>query len=274
VKRSVFVRQCCIGVGIATGLSACRNAQSAPQAAPQAEAPKLPNVEFPLNATWKVATATGFYPFVQQPQTNVFEGFDVDLLNALATIAGAKVTWLAMPFDSLIPSVQVGKVDMAIGAIAITEERKKSINFSDSYFLSGVAIATKADRADIKSLKTLENKTIGVPLGTPAAQTAINIPGSKLISYNSGFSALQAVSDGKVEAALCDLPLILGVIHSGQISNLQLASALLTEQPFGIALAKKNPKNLAAINKALKQLRVSGQFREIYQKWFGTKPID
>jgi arginine/lysine/histidine/glutamine transport system substrate-binding and permease protein len=274
VKRSVFIHQGLIGIGVVTLLGACRNAQSAPESEPPAQLPKLPNVEFPLNKTWKVATATGFYPFVQQPQANVFEGFDIDLLNALATIAGAKVAWQTMPFDSLIPAVQVGKVDMAIGAIAITEERTKSIHFSESYFLSGVAIATKADRSDIKSLKTLENKTIAIPLGTAAAQIAIDIPGSKLKSYNSAFSTLQAVADGSVDAALCDLPLILGVIHSGQIPHLKRASGLLTEESFGIAMTKKNPENLAAINKALKQLRSSSQFREIYQKWFGTNPID
>ncbi|MEM9165014.1 MAG: transporter substrate-binding domain-containing protein [Cyanobacteria bacterium P01_F01_bin.4] len=279
MKRSVLLRYLGLGLGASMGLPACARlgeiTSKLPLPASSSEDLAEPAVEvvteatFPLGETWKVAATTGYYPFVQQPQPDQFEGFDVDLLNEIATVAGVELQWKKQAFDSLIPLLQGGRADVAIGAIAITEDRARLVSFSDPYFISGLAIATAPDRDDIKTFKTLEGKTIAVQLGTAGAQAAVDISGSTLKTYNSAFSALQAVADGAAEAAITDLPLILSAIASEQITDIKLASKRLTEEPFGIAVPNKKPEALAAINQALTIIRESGRYDEIYQTWFG-----
>jgi arginine/lysine/histidine/glutamine transport system substrate-binding/permease protein len=259
MKRSVLLRQ---GVlGMMAGLVACgQRSPSQPERQP---------VEFPLGSTWRIVTATGFYPFVQQPRPDQFEGFDVDLLTAIARLAGVKLVWQKQPFESLIAFVQSGAADVAIGALAITQPRLASVAFSEPYFTAGVAIATAADRRGLDSLKRLHNQRIAVQFGTVGAELAIDIQGSTLQVYNSAFSALQAVADGKADAALCDLPVILSAIATDQVSNLKLAGPPLTTNTFRIAVNKQNPDILAVINQALTTLKANGMYATIYQRWFG-----
>ncbi|MEM9904904.1 MAG: transporter substrate-binding domain-containing protein, partial [Cyanobacteria bacterium P01_D01_bin.44] len=269
MKRSELLRYLGLGLG-ASILPACARLGGITSKLPlptRSPDPADPTVEvvaetvaFPLEETWKVATTTGYYPFVQQPQPNQFEGFDVDLLNEIAAIAGVELQWEKQAFDSLIPLLQGGRADVAIGAIAITEDRAKLVSFSDPYFVSGLAIATVPGRDDIKNFKTLEGKTIAVQLGTAGAQAAVDISGSQIKTYDSAFSALQAVADGAAEAAITDLPLILSAIASEQVTGIKLTSQRLTEDPFGIAVPNKKPEALAAINQALAMIRENGRY--------------
>lgn len=266
IKRSVLLRQGLVGLTV--GLIACRQRPPSP-----AETPPL---EFPLGGSWRVATATGFFPFVQQPQPGRFEGFDVDLMEAIATVAGVRLTWQKLPFGSLIATVESGQAEVAIGAIAITPERLARVNFSQPYFESGVAIAQAgqftANQPRLNSLKRLRGKRIAVQLGTAGADLAIDIPGAAIRAYNSGFSALQAVADGDADAALCDLPVILSAIALQQIPNLKLAHPRLTTESFGIAVSQQQPTILAAINQALLVIKQNSRYTNLYRQWFGRPP--
>jgi arginine/lysine/histidine/glutamine transport system substrate-binding/permease protein len=263
IKRSVLLRQG-LPAGLMAGMAACRRRQPVRSA--------VQPVEFPLGGAWRVATATGFYPFVQQPQPNRFEGFDVDLMTAMAAIVGVTLTWQKLPFGSLIATVQSGQADVAIGAIAITPERLARVSFSQPYFASGVAIATAINQQGLDSRRRLIGKRLAVQPGTPGAELAIDIKGSTIQVYTSSFSALQAVADGQADAALCDLPLILGAIASDQIPNLKLSSQRLTTESFGIAVNPQRPHLLAAINQALATLKANGRYAELYRQWFGRAP--
>ncbi|MEO0455958.1 MAG: transporter substrate-binding domain-containing protein [Cyanobacteria bacterium P01_A01_bin.114] len=282
MKRSALLRYLSLGTGAAVVLPACNrletftsklplNAASSPEE-PALSSTEAVSISFPLEETWKVATTTGYYPFVQQPQPDQFEGFDVDLLSAIATVAGVELQWQKQSFDSLIPLLQGGRADVAIGALAITEARAELVSFSEPYFMSGLAIATPSEGENGKNFKALEDTTIAVQLGTAGAQAAVDIPGSTIKTYSSAFAALQAVVDGAADAAITDFPLILSAISSEQITGIQLASKRLTREPFGIAVPNKKSDSLVAINQALAIVRENGQYGQIYQKWFGVEP--
>ena len=99
---------------------------------------------------------TTFPPF-ESMNGSVAEGFDVDLLTAIAKEMGInKVVFSSEIFDSLIPTVKAGgKFDAVMSAMTITDERKKEISFSDPYIDSNQSVAVKNDSA-IKSLDDLK----------------------------------------------------------------------------------------------------------------------
>ncbi|MEH2368085.1 ABC transporter permease subunit [Nostoc sp.] len=221
--------------------------------------------------TLTVATEPTFPPFEFQSVSGELQGFDIDLMNAIAQSAGLKVKYQNMPFAGMIPALQAQTVDAAVAAMTITAERAKTISFSRPYFKSGLAIVTRTDNQSIINFDNLKNKTIGVQIGTTGAQKAKNIPGSEIRTFNDSPLTLQALINGNVDAVLNDRVVILYGIKSGNLNGLKVVSSLLTEEFYGIPTPKGSP-NLQAINQGLETVLKNGIYAKIYQKWFGIQP--
>ncbi|MEH1851169.1 MAG: ABC transporter permease subunit [Nostoc sp.] len=229
--------------------------------------------------TLTVATEPTFPPFEFQSTNGDLQGFDIDLMNAIASStpganaqsAGLKVKYQNMPFAGMIPALQAQTVDAAVAAMTITAERAKTISFSRPYFKSGLAIVTRTDNQSITNFDNLKNKTIGVQIGTTGAQKAKSIPGSEIRTFNDSPLTLQALINGNVDAVLNDRVVILYGIKSGNLNGLKVVSSLLTEEFYGIPTPKGSP-NLQAINQGLETVLKNGIYAKIYQKWFGIQP--
>ncbi len=76
-------------------------------------------------------------------------GLEIDLLSEWANRRNWQLEFLAMEFASQIPAVQTGKVDMAMGAISITEERQKQVLFSEGYLAEHIVLITRKGEAGI-----------------------------------------------------------------------------------------------------------------------------
>ena len=220
-----------------------------------------------------VGTEPSFPPFEMQAEDGQgFTGFDIDLLKAIGEESGLEIQFQGMPFDGLIPALQSKNIDAAVSGMTITPERAQTIDFSRPYFQSGLAIAVRKDStAGIKSFNDLENKKIAVAIGTTGARQAGSIPGAEVFTFNDSALALKELSNGNVDAVVNDAPVTLYAIKVGNLNNLEVVGELLTEEYYGIALPKNSP-NLEKINDALDSLLQSGEYRQIYQKWFAGEP--
>ncbi|HEY9674127.1 MAG TPA: ABC transporter permease subunit [Waterburya sp.] len=221
--------------------------------------------------TFKVATEPAFPPMESQAKEGGLEGFDIDLMKAVAKAGGFEVEFQSLPFDGIIPALQANTMDAAISSITINAERSKTISFSRPYFKAGLAIAVKADDNDITSLASLKNKSIAVQIGTTGAQEAKNVPGAKIRTFDSAPLALQELLNGNVDAVINDAPVTLYAIKSNNLQGIKIIKQLLTEEYYGIATSKNSPR-LAAINKGLTTILSNGTYDQIYQKWFNTQP--
>ncbi|MEO0984830.1 MAG: basic amino acid ABC transporter substrate-binding protein [Cyanobacteria bacterium J06639_14] len=278
IKRSTFLRNWALGLGLSLALAACGGAgdsgtptadgEDAPAADVEAteEAPEAAS-----GGVLTVATEPAFPPFESQAENGELEGFDIDLMNAIGEAAGVEIAFESLPFDGIIPALQAGTVDAAISAMTITEERLQTVDFSRPYFKAGLAIAVQDETTDVKGLADLEGKKIAVQIGTTGADQAAEIPGAEISTFDSAPLALQELSNGNVDAVINDAPVTLDAIASGNIDGLQVVGELLTTEFYGIALPK-GTENLAVINDALSTMLEDGTYAEIYQKWFGSEP--
>jgi arginine/lysine/histidine/glutamine transport system substrate-binding and permease protein len=217
--------------------------------------------------TLRVATEPAFPPFEFQGKGGELQGFSIDLMNAIAFTANFKVDFQSLPFDGIIPALQGKTVDAAISSITITQERAKTIAFSRPYFKAGLAIAIRADNQNITGFDSLKNKKIAVQIGTTGAAKAKTIPGIQIRSFDSAPLALQELLNGNVDAVINDAPVTLYAINTGNLKGIKVVEQLLTEEFYGIAMAKDSP-NLALINDALDRVLKNGTYAQIYQKWF------
>ncbi len=221
--------------------------------------------------TLTVATEPAFPPFEFQAEDGSLAGFDIDLMNAIGETAGFTVEFQSLPFDGIIPALQSGTVDAAISGMTITAERLETVDFSRPYIKAGLAIAVAEEVTDINSLADLEGKRIAVQIGTTGADTASEVPGAEISTFDSAPLALQELANGNVDAVINDAPVTLDAIASGNIPGLKVIGELLTEEFYGIAMPKDSP-NVTRVNDALGTMFEDGTYAEIYQKWFGNAP--
>lgn len=118
-----------------------------------------------LGVTYNVAQDMAYAPFEYINEDGEPEGFDVDLIRAIAAEMGFAVNLVNTEWDGIIPSLVGGTSDMIISAMTITEERSQSVTFSDPYFEATQHIAVKTD-SDINSLEDLVGKKVGVQNAT------------------------------------------------------------------------------------------------------------
>lgn len=254
VTRSAFLRSMVLGLCTAGLLVACGGGSGGSG-----------------DNTWSVGTEPAFAPFELTNKNGEIEGFDIDLMNAIGEKAGKTINFQSLPFDGLIPALQSGTINIAISSISITDERAKTVDFSDPYIESGLAIAVADKTTDINSEKDLEGKRIAVQIGTTGASTASSIPGAKVSTFDSAPLALQELVNGNVDAVVNDAPVTKYAISTGNIPGIKVVGKQLTSENYGIALPKGS-ENLEAVNKALAEVKADGTYDTIYKKWIGEAP--
>src|SRR5690625_2807721 len=225
-----------------------------------------------LKDEYTVVSDTSFVPF-EFKEDGEYVGFDIDLIYAIADEVGFEINFETTNFDGIIPGLQTGSFDIALAGIGITEERKKSIDYSDPYYESGLRIGVAVDNEDINGMEDLEGKTIATRLGsTSSAYIKENIEGAEANEYEQLDQAYLAVENGSVDAVLYDAPNVAYYIQTKGEDSLKMVGDLYEAENYGIAFAKDQEDLVEAVDEALETLKENGEYDEIYEIWFGEKP--
>jgi arginine/lysine/histidine/glutamine transport system substrate-binding and permease protein len=219
----------------------------------------------------QVAVEPVFAPFEFRGKNGEIQGFDIDLINEVGKAAGFGVKFQNISFDGLIPALQAGTVDAAVGAMTITQARSQVISFSRPYFKAGLAIATRQGSPPFNRLEDLRGRTVAVHIGTTGAREAEKIPDAQIRTFDAAVLALQALSNGSVEAVIEDAPILQYALKTGSLRGIQVSNQLLTEEYFGIPLPQDSP-NLDRVNQGLETIFQNGTYAAIYRKWFAAEP--
>lgn len=216
---------------------------------------------------FKVGTDATFKPF-EFKSGDEFQGFDIELVNAIAKELGAeKVEFVDTEFKGLIPGLQAKKFDMIASAMYITDERKETIDFTDSYFPGGLSIMVNEGNNEIKSLEDLAGKEIAVQIGTKSVSyLEENQPEAHLVKVEKNTEMFLELESGKVEAVVTGLPAAKAYIKEN--GKMKVLEDTLTDEHYGFGLRKDDAELRDAVNEALKVLQDNGTYDEIVAKWF------
>jgi len=220
-----------------------------------------------------IAGSDTAFPPMESMVGTVAEGFDVDLVAAIAQKIGLESIFQTEVFDTLIPTLKAGgKFDIIASSMTITEERKQEINFSDPYIDSNQSLAIRADDTTVKSAVDLSGKKVGIQSGTTGeAWAQENIKGATLVPFKTATEAFAALQAKNVDGVVNDLPVTAYIVKDAS-RGLKIVQEIPTGEQYGFGVSKDNPDLLAAINKALADLKADGTYDQIYAKWFGTAP--
>jgi len=214
-----------------------------------------------------IATDATWPPFEHvNEQTKEIEGFDIDLIKAIAEKEDLEIEILNVAWDPLLAGVAQCQYDAAISSISITPERAEEMLFSDSYFQVGQLVTVRKDNTDIKSKDDLAGKIAGAQIGTTGSFAIEDIDGATLRTYDDIGLAFQDLINGQIDAVVADNPLAYGYIGNNP-DKLKSVGDLFTSEEIGIAVCKNNPELLEKINSGLESVMAEGLIEQLIDKW-------
>lgn len=216
--------------------------------------------------TLVMATNAEFPPYEFHEGDDVV-GIDADIARAIGEEMGMEVKIEDMAFDSIIPAVTSGKADFGAAGMTVTEDRKKNVDFTDTYATATQVIIVK-EGSDITGPDDLTGKKIGVQLGTTGDIYADDIEDAEVERYNKGFEAVQALTQDKIDAVVIDGEPAKEFV--AEADGLKILDEAFTEEEYAIAVAKDNDDLLKKMNEALASLKESGKIDEIVAKYISA----
>ncbi len=211
-----------------------------------------------------MATNATFPPY-EYYENETIVGIDAEVAALIAEKLGVELEIKDMEFGSIIGAVQTGSVDMGMAGMTVTEDRLKTVDFSDSYATAVQVVIVKED-SEITSVDDLEGKIIGVQENTTGDIYVTDDYGEENVKrYNKGPDAVAALVSGAVEAVVIDSEPAKAYIASNE--GLKILESAYAEEQYAIATSKENKGLTEAINKALKELEDDGTLDKIVDKY-------
>lgn len=206
----------------------------------------------------------------KDPQTNKIDGLEIDIARAVAKkLLGDpnKIDVQGVTAKTRGPLLDNGEVDLVIATFTITEERKKSYNFSEPYFKDGVAMMVKKN-SGIQSIKDMNGKKIGVAQSATsrkALQEEADKAGVKVqfLEFGTYPEIKTALDSGRIDVFSVDGSILAGYLDD----STTILNDRFSPQEYGIASKKANTALAKAVDETIVEMKKSGELDKLIQKW-------
>ena len=219
-------------------------------------------------ATLTMVTNAEFPPY-EFHEGDKIVGIDAEIAQAIADKLGMELKIEDVAFDSIIPGVQAGKYDMGMAGMTVTDERLKSVNFSDPY-AKGVQVIIVKEDSDIKTVDDVKGKKIGVQTSTTGDIYASDDYGEENVTkFENGAVAVQALVSGKVDCVIIDNEPAKSYVEANK--GLKILETAYVEEDYAICFNKNDKELQEKVNGALKELIADGTVKTIVDKYISAK---
>ncbi|MGU7772664.1 amino acid ABC transporter substrate-binding protein [Burkholderia sp. MR1-5-21] len=221
-------------------------------------------------------------PFSYMDASEKPVGFSIDLCNKIADavkqrlkLPGIKVKYQAITASNRIPLLVNGAIDVECGSTTNTVERQKTVDFLDTTFVTGTRVMVKT-ASGVKSIDDLKGKAIAVTAGTNNIKAVQEVNVSRKLGLNLVYGkdhaeSLLLLQTGRVSGFATD-DILLYSLRAGarDPSALAVVGPMLSTEPYALMIRKGDEAFKQVANDALLQLFKSGEFRQIYARWFNA----
>ncbi|HYY30596.1 MAG TPA: transporter substrate-binding domain-containing protein [Chthoniobacterales bacterium] len=217
-----------------------------------------------------VGMEMAFPPFEMLDSSGQPAGVSVEMARAMGRYLNRPIRFENIPFDGLIPSLKTGKIDLIISSMTVTEDRKKSIDFSDPYLKMGLAILA-AKNSSIQSINDVDKpgRNVVVKKGTTGDIYAIrHFKNANLLVLNDQSACAIEVAQGKADCFIYDQ---ISVFENWKKFETTTRAILqpFTQEEWAMGIKKGNDALRTQINAFLKEFKDSGGFDALGNKYFG-----
>lgn len=215
--------------------------------------------------TLVMGTNAAFPPYEFVDDNNAIVGIDAEIAQAICDKLGYKLEIKDMEFDSLISAVQGNAIDFSMAGMTVTDERKESVAFSNTY-ATGVQVIIVKEGSAIATVDDLDGKTIGVQSGTTGDIYCTDDYGADHVKqYSNGALAIAALQNDQVDCVVIDNEPAKSFVAAN--TGLKILDTEYVTEDYAIAIAKENTALLNDFNTALDALKADGTIDAILGKY-------
>lgn len=222
-----------------------------------------------------VGTNAEFPPFEYINNDGEPDGFDIAVIKAIGEAEGFEVKITNMEFKSLVASLATGSLDAVIAGMTVTDERKQSVDFSDSYYTAKQCIIVPVD-SDITCLADLNGKKVAVQEGTtgdilctPGEDNDVITDESTTVQrFKKGTDAVVSLNNGGVDAVVIDKNPAENFV-ANNVGKLKMIEDDTTTEEYAIAVGKDNAELMQKINSGLAKIKEDGTFDKLVAEYIG-----
>jgi ABC-type amino acid transport substrate-binding protein len=220
--------------------------------------------------TLLVGSCLDYKPF-EYYEGGDLKGFDVEIMDAIATNLGLKVEWKKSNFDTIFTALASNQFDAVAAASTIKPDRQQVVDFSNPYYNArqGFTVNTAKSPTLTSTDQLTSADIIGVQKGTTGkdwAEANLGSKGVQIKTYTNAPDAFTDLEAGQITGVINDEPSSDAEVQSRP--GLKVIQAIDTNEHYGIAVAKNHPDILAGINSALTAIIADGTYQTIFQKYF------
>jgi polar amino acid transport system substrate-binding protein len=198
-------------------------------------------------------------------------GLSIDYMRAAAEAGGYEVELINAAWDGIFAGLLNNQYDAICSSVTITEERKKTMDFSIPYFTVRQAVIVPKD-STVTTLEDLKGKRAGSQISTTGTFAIAKAGGIESVTFDEVGLAIEDLLIGRLDAVVCDDPVASNFIMENPKYKeaLKIATVISTpgsEEFYGVAVKKGNAEALALINKGIEGVKASGKEQELINKW-------
>jgi len=217
----------------------------------------------------RMGTEGTYAPFTFHDTSGQLVGFDVEIGREVAKRLGVEATFVEGKWDGLIAGLAADRYDAVINQVGITEERKARFDFSDPYIVSKAVLIVKQGNEAIKGFGDLKGKRAAQSLTSNYGRLAEEA-GATLVGTDGFDQSVQLVLTGRADATINDNLSFLDFKKQKPDAPVVVVATQGEAAASGIIVQKDNPDLVAAINKALGEMKADGTYEAISQRYFGA----
>ena len=225
------------------------------------EAAEMLHIVIATDATWP--------PMEMVDENKEIVGFDIDLMKAAAEKGGFTVEFQNTAWDGIFAGLAAGVYDAVISSVTITEERKKTMDFSVPYINAGQILILPQATSGVDELADLKGKSVGAQIGTTGSFEVEKISGVELLTYDEIGLAFEDLANGRIDAVVADTPVAAdyALMNPNYKGRLKIVGEPFTDEFYGVAVKKDNKEILDAINKGLNAILNTDTYKKIENEW-------
>ena len=208
-------------------------------------------------------------------QVTRFGGFDIDLAREMARALGVAFAPVNTRWTSIIPALTLGRCDIIISGMSVTEARRQRVDFSEPYMRVGQTVLLSTKLADrVTSHRDLNDPAYRVaskPGTTGEAALKRFMPEATYVPFESEVAAATAVANGDVDALVYDRPFNATFVAMHGAQDVVFLDEPFTDEAIAFAIRKDDPDFLKWLNAFLGELRADGRYDKLRKKWFESR---
>jgi polar amino acid transport system substrate-binding protein len=277
-KRHLGLAVVLVLIGLVTVSCSRSQPSSQPAAAPSPEAPSAqatgqPGASIPDlgGREVKIGSDTTYPPFEMVDENKKIIGFDPSMMEEICKRANCKATFVTTGWDGIFVALAQGQFDAVVSGVTITDERRKTLDFSEPYLQYGQVVLVRSDEQAVTGVDSLTGKKVAVQTGTTNDEKASALQKEGKVGdvrrYETFALAVKALMNKDVDAVIIDSFAADGFIQLNK-DQLKKVGPPFTSEALGIALKQGDSTLRPAFDSALAQMKSDGTLDKLYQTWF------